>query len=132
MNHWAYDYIGIKWVNGGRDIKTGVDCWGLLHHIYKHHYHIELPLFNGIDATDNLNIAKMINNNKQEWLECNRAVEGCAVAMSKNKILHHVGIFVCGMVIHALGNDKVIAQSLSALKASGWSTIRFFKHEQMT
>lgn len=129
MNHWAYKYIGLKWVNGGRDIATGVDCWGLLHHIYKEHYKIELPLFNGIDAENNLSVSRMIDNNKNDWMEIKTPIEGCAVGLSKNKLLHHVGVFVCGVVIHADRNG-VVAQSISALKLNGWSTLRFFRHTQ--
>ena len=128
MKHWALEYIGIKWVNGGRDIKTGVDCWGLLCHIYKIHYGISLPLFIGVDATDNLTVSRMIDDKKSQWLEIKSPVEGCAVAMSKNKALHHVGIFVCGMVLHSLDENGVCAQNLQSLQASGWSTIRFFKY----
>lgn len=130
MNHWAMQYIGTKWVNGGRDIAIGVDCWGLLQHVYRQHYVIELPSFVGVDAKDNMAVARLIGE-REQWQEIKTPIEGCAVAMSKNKALHHVGVFVCGMVLHAVEGIGVIAQSTAALRNNGWTTVRFFKHGAM-
>ena len=40
--------IGIPFVNGGRDVATGVDCWGLVMHVYGL-YDVGLPDFT-VDA----------------------------------------------------------------------------------
>lgn len=128
--HWAAQYIGRPWINGGRDIESGVDCWGLLRHIYQHHYCIDLPAFLGVDAKDNLAVARLISQ-RECWSELKTPIEGCAVALSKNKILHHVGVYVCGRVLHAMECQGIVSQTTSTLATMGWTTIRYFQHEEM-
>lgn len=128
--HWAAQYIGRPWVNGGRDIQSGVDCWGLLCHVYRQHYNINLPVFIGVDAADNRAVAKLMNQHDQ-WRELPTPMEGCAVALSKNKALHHVGLYVCGRVLHAMEGQGVVSQTVATLTAKGWTTIRYFQHEGM-
>lgn len=128
--HWATQYIGRPWVNGGRDIKTGVDCWGLLRHVYCQHYGIDLPEHVGIDASDNRAVSRLIDQ-REQWLEIKTPVEGCAVGLSKNKLLHHVGVYVCGRVLHAMDGQGVVSQTVSTLQSKGWTTIRYFQHEGM-
>lgn len=128
--HWAAQYIGKPWVNGGRDIRIGVDCWGLLCHVYRQHYNIILPEFLGVDAKNNIAVAKLIDQ-REYWTELKTPIEGCAVALSKNKALHHVGVYVCGRVLHAMENQGVVSQTTSTLITQGWTTIRYFQHEGM-
>lgn len=42
--HWSSQYVGLPFAEGGRSRK-GVDCWGLLHLIFRDQYGIEVPSY---------------------------------------------------------------------------------------
>lgn len=51
MKPWCDKYIGIPFVSKGRTDR-GLDCWGLVHLIYKNECNIILPTYDHIDSTD--------------------------------------------------------------------------------
>jgi len=40
------DYVGTPFAEKGRDIESGVDCWGLVSNIWKKEYGIHVPSYN--------------------------------------------------------------------------------------
>lgn len=45
-------YIGIPHIDGGRDIETGLDCWGLVRYFYNDEFGIELPEYKSITTIE--------------------------------------------------------------------------------
>ena len=43
MSHWSEKYINIPYKLFGTDPKTGMDCFNLLHHIYKKELDLDIP-----------------------------------------------------------------------------------------
>lgn len=48
-----FKYLNIPHVKGGRDIKNGLDCWGLIVYFYKEEFGINLPTYTHIDTGTN-------------------------------------------------------------------------------
>jgi cell wall-associated NlpC family hydrolase len=40
---WAADYVGLPFVDGGRDAAVGLDCWGVVQAVYRDQLGIDLP-----------------------------------------------------------------------------------------
>lgn len=51
MTAWASPYIGIPFLDGGRD-RTGLDCWGLVRLVLQRETGLSLPGYDGIAAMD--------------------------------------------------------------------------------
>lgn len=47
------EYLGIPHVKGGRDIQSGLDCWGLVVYFYKNEFGINLPTYDYINTKNN-------------------------------------------------------------------------------
>jgi cell wall-associated NlpC family hydrolase len=94
------DLIGVPFVDGGRDVSTGLDCWGLVAEIFRRSG-IDLPDYQ-ISAADCLRIAQEIETerltgrwNKHEYpLVPIPAI----VVMRYNKpgIWNHTGVYLGG------------------------------------
>ncbi len=127
MSHWATKYIGKKHVKGGRGPEE-FDCWGLFCWIYQHEFGIEVPSLPNAVVGD---CQKMEGIVMPDWERVGLAFEGCAVAMSQSKVIHHVGVFTKdgpGKVVHCWEGQHVIADSLYQLKSKGFRVILFYRH----
>lgn len=130
--HWGAEYIGKPWLPGGRDL-SGLDCWGLVYHIYRERFGIELPAFPGVEPGDHALVAKFITEGAAtggDWQRMATGRDGCVVALGKTRALHHVGLWLDtdgGLVLHA-SYGGVIAQSLATLRSFRWHRIEFYKH----
>ena len=116
--HWASDFIGMKWVNGGRG--PHFDCWGLVHHVYHHIHGTTVPLYAGVDATDPNKVAEAFVSGIEspDWLKIETPVDGCTVAMGLFGKVTHVGIYIDappGHVLHCLTKKGVICQRLDTV-----------------
>lgn len=45
-------YLGIPWMNGGRDEKEGLDCWGFVRYYYENEKGVILPKYEGVSSTE--------------------------------------------------------------------------------
>lgn len=130
MSHWAAKYIGLPYVPGGRE-KDGVDCWGLLRLIYKEEMQLDLPLLPGVVDESLLAISRRFES-ASNWFEISAPEDGCAVAMSKHRFLHHVGIWAeadGGKVIHCWSVVATSsAETIRSLRVKGFKVIKFFRY----
>ena len=60
---WVGDYIGIAFRTCGRERGSGLDCWGLIRHVYAEQYGILLPCF-----------ADHYNDVKRDYKEIHKAL----------------------------------------------------------
>lgn len=100
---FAYDdLIGIPFVDGGRDPRSGLDCWGLVKEAFRRQgcevpdYHIS-----AIEATD---IAEEMKQQEDEWERLDGPRVGCLVLLRLTPGLwaNHVGICIGnGRFLHA-------------------------------
>lgn len=96
-------YIHVPYVNGGRDIKTGLDCYGLTRLIRNEAFGRPLmPLLNGLDADDKgdvtLSYAQLVGSYKEVELQ-----QGAIACAFLGKRLMHIGA-----VVDVDGRTKII------------------------
>lgn len=109
------------------------DCWSLVSLFYLEIHKIDLG-FHQFDCDEFLKACRQIDTVKQDsnWKQIAEPIDGCLVAMSRNKHLHHVGIWIEGNgCLHALGNDNggnVIMSDRQNLKLHRFTNVLFFLH----
>ena len=128
------DLIGKPYEPGGQGPEA-FDCWGLVRFVYKHLFKRELKDFSHIYSRD----LKACSNEFEaaaispDWIQIDQPQHGCVVAMSRSKVLHHVGVWLDidgGLCLHALDGQSVVAQSLNRLKQERFARILFFNYGQ--
>lgn len=130
--HWITDYLGKKWASGGRG-PDKFDCWGILMDIYKKQLGVDIESYPGVESCGFKETAKMFNNgmNGSKWVEINKPKDICAVGLSRNKRIHHVGVYADvdgGKIVHIQKGGGCAAQSIIQMKAQGWRTFRYFTY----
>ena len=93
-NHWTDKYLTIPYVDGGRDVTVGLDCWGLVRDVL--HQHFNLPLlkaFGGIHADDKANMTRAYRIVKNAFSLCAPS-PGTIAAGFNGETLIHVGVVI--------------------------------------
>lgn len=129
--HWAFEYIGMPWVNGGQG-PTEFDCWGFFRFIQINHFKRDVPTFD-IDANDFRNVAKMIDEaeERSNWVATDTPNHGDAVLMAHSKFPSHVGVWLDadgGGVLHCIRGEGVVFSTISSLKNCGWGRVEYYKY----
>lgn len=100
---FAYDdLIGIPFVDGGRDPKKGLDCWGLVKEAFRRQGY-EVPDYN-ISAAEAADIAGTMKKQEDDWIHLDEPHVGCLVLLRLTPGLwaNHVGIYIGdGRFLHA-------------------------------
>lgn len=125
---WPLELIGKPWKAGARG-PDSFDCWGLLAWVYKSRLGLDLPLMAELDPKNLQAVSSAFVAISRGWQELKRPRDLCAVAMSQNKAIHHVGIWIESEkgVLHAMEKSCVIFQPLHSLASSGFQTIKFYQ-----
>ncbi len=129
--HWAFNYIGRPWVNGGQG-PDEFDCWGFFRFIQLNHFNTNVPEY-GINANDFRAVANKIMSAEEraKWESVVIPEQGCAVLMAHSKYPSHVGIWLDvdgGGVLHCTRGEGVVFSTLSSLKTCGWGRVEYYKH----
>ena len=130
MIHFMTQYLGRPWVMDARG-PDAFDCWGLVYWVYKTHLNVQLPAYVTELATPIPTHPATITGKEQgkpAWSAVARPLEGCVVALSGNKAVHHVGIYFGGLVYHAACAARVHALKFHRLPASGFNTVICYKY----
>jgi len=116
------DLVGKGFVNGGRDVDTGLDCWGLVMEVYKR-YGITLPDFT-VDsfAFKMIDSIAIENAGMPEWEEVLVPVDKDAplvVLMRMHPVfITHAGVFIGNnKIIHTTKGTGVILSRMQALQS---------------
>lgn len=90
------DLIGVRFTDGGRDIKTGFDCWGLAMEIFRR-YGGQLPDYK-IGCQEASRIDTAISDSRQFWKKCNAAdppVPSLVVIRFNSPLYcNHTGVYI--------------------------------------
>lgn len=93
---WVAEYIGIPFVNRGRD-RAGVDCWGLVHIVYKEVFEIDIPSYTEFykDWRQCKHLGALIEKNLPNWEIINdKGQVGDVRLITVKGYPSHVGIVV--------------------------------------
>ena len=114
--------VGRKFVNGGRSLKTGLDCWGLVMEVFKR-YGITIPDFTvdafAFQAIDTLAGKEMVSRTWEELYHPTDRDAPLVVLMRIHPgLITHAGVFVGNnRIIHTLKGTGIIISRVDALKS---------------
>lgn len=97
------DLIGVPYVNGGRSLDKGLDCWGLVREYYRREG-MDLPEIL-IDAENTDAVMRTVDDTKARWQELSGPEIGCVILMRLigNPLPSHCGVYLgYGDFIHAI------------------------------
>lgn len=128
---YALGLVGTPWSPGGRELNVGVDCWGLVRHVYAVCLGITLPAYPNVDPTrtDEL-VRRMEEGVRTEWTELDEPEDWVGVGLSSGRLVHHVGVWLAGGVLHAVPSTGVVYQTTNGLRMAGLRCIQFWKHDR--
>lgn len=107
------DLIGIPYLDKGRDIETGLDCWGLFRIFYQRHMGIDLPSYSDSyeHAYDHVAMVKTMEDNwPSSWIRVVEPEFGDGVRLRIDGNACHVGVYLGnGQMLHTqTGHDSAI------------------------
>lgn len=126
---WIEDLIGLPWEAGARG-PDSFDCYGLVFWVYLTKLEFEISPLKDLDPKNLLAVNRTYVDESRSWKQVAKPDNFSVVAMSTNKLIHHVGIWLDidgGTVLHAMEKSHVVAQSLMSLRSSGFQTFKFYQ-----
>lgn len=97
-------FVGIPYLDRGRD-RAGLDCWGLLHLVFREQMGLDLPSYADryITGADRVALARLIAGELDDWLPIapgeERPLDG--VLMREGAFPRHIGIVTRpGLLLH--------------------------------
>lgn len=114
------DLIGRKFVNGGRDVIKGLDCWGLVMEVFKR-YGIEIPDFT-VDAFSYAAVDALTKKAKGShlWEEVytpwDKEAPLVVLMRMHPKLITHAGVFIGdNRIIHTMASTGTITSRMDVL-----------------
>ena len=108
-------------MDGGRDPKVGLDCWGLLSTVAER-YGYKVPDYE-IGCHDTVRIIGQVDSDLKDWTRVEDPVPGCVVLMSLDPempdCIQHFGVYIgSGRFLHTL---KKTGSCLASVHDRFWS-----------
>ena len=124
--------VGLPWKKGGRDL-NGFDCWGFFKWFYATQLDIHIADDYDYLPGDTKKIVMAFAQATEsggDWVKIAEPVEYCAVALSMNRKIHHVGVWLDGGCLHAVEGLGVVYNSLKQLKRNGYTKVEYYTCQQ--
>ncbi len=121
--------IGTPYDLGGRKPGT-LDCYGAARVLQRELFGREMPDFAMPGEAGRSAIAAAIaaHPERLRWVEVGMPVDGALVTMARNTVGYHIGTWLAedgGIIVHAIEDCGVVADTLPSLEAIGWRKFRF-------
>ena len=109
MKHWSTDFIGLPYVEFGRD-RGGVDCWGLAKLVYAEILGIELPSYieRYTSPEERRELDALIHSvaDGETWVNTAHAATFDIAVFRRGHMEAHVGVVVSpGLMLHTSAGD---------------------------
>ena len=114
-------YVGIPYLKDGRSVLEGLDCLGLLRHVYLEEFEISLPVY---EADYN-----RFEEYSESWNSVNDPHMGDVIVFNYARMPLHVGIFI-GNYRFLHTNESTGSSVIERLNTPIWSSrVRgFYRH----
>ena len=112
-------YIGIPFKAHGRDIETGVDCFGLVRHVLNAEFGKEFPEW----VPDGDSAAELLKKYKQQWSHLKQIEEPVIGSVGLFRFVGmpiHIGLYIGdGRVLHVMINETSVAEKVESNRLKG-------------
>ncbi|MFG1343206.1 C40 family peptidase [Xanthobacter autotrophicus] len=128
---WAADYVGIPFLDGGRD-RSGCDCWGLVRLVYAEVLGIDLPSHGEISAHDMARVSPLIREGSAcaPWLPVAGGAKPFDVLVMRGRPLH-VGVMVDHRhVLHVEASTASVIVAIDNPQVR-WRRLNLHRHEAL-
>lgn len=133
MEAWINDYVGVPFKGFGRT-PAAWDCWGVIYHIYKTHFGIEVPTYRSdySNAEDLEEVNQLTRQERGRWNKIDAGDErfGDVVLCRSGDAFCHVGLVVeRPNMLHVERGITTIVESYTGLL---WKNriVGFYRHDQ--
>lgn len=107
--------IGLPFVEGGRDLATGLDCWGLVVWMYSNALQLELPQFRGQRTAAEAS-SQAVQAHRHEWVQVDRPALMDLVLFRVKGLPCHMGVVLDQRrFVHAEESAGVVIEHLSSI-----------------
>lgn len=121
------DLIGVPFANRGRDVTTGVDCYGLVTEVYKR-FGYNIPEYyadyNNVEAVNELITSKTAIKSNWQEVDKNNLPIPCLMAIRfgvPKGVVNHTGVYIGnGKFIHIRENTGVCVDRINS---PAWSRV---------
>jgi hypothetical protein len=122
-------HIGTPYDLGGRKPGT-VDCYGSARYLQRVLFGRDMPDFAmpGEAGRTAIAAAISVHPERSRWQEVDAPFDGALVTMARNQCGYHIGTWLeedGGMIVHAIEDCGVVADTIATLEAVGWRKFRF-------
>ncbi len=109
--------MNIKYRPNGRDVKTGLDCYGLVSYMYKKDFDKTIVDFDYKDPDDPKNEKYFIESmNDPKWIKC-KPQKGAVVGLRVNGHISHCGYMINDKeFIHIMNTTGVVRAKINSVK----------------
>lgn len=113
-------YIGIKFVDGGRDKASGLDCWGLVLAVYAD-LGVTLRDY-AISCFDTLTVSELMESRSgADWIRLDKPEAPCLAAMRFDlkhpTLVNHVGVYVGdNQILQAIEKTGVVLTGIKDIR----------------
>jgi len=121
--------VGLPWKKGGRTPNEGFDCWGFFKWFYTNILNVDIQDEYSYQPGETKNIVRAFSSATGEggkWVKVDEPTNYCAVALSMNKYIHHVGIWLEDGCLHATEGLGIVYNDMRQLKRNGYSKVEFY------
>ena len=121
--------IGLPWVSGNSG-PDSFDRWGLVRYSFEKRRNVRLREYLGVSEIGEKQVSRLAETESAIWEQLEKPVHFCAVAMSRNRFISHVGIWLEeseGGIFHCLQGGGVVFQSPTTIRQTGIQNFKFYQ-----
>ena len=132
---WVGHYIGLTFIEHGREAKSGLDCWGLYRLVLGEQFGLALPSYHAayISTKDGEKLSEIITAESAKWRPITAGSEklGDAVILRLRGHPMHIGLVIGdGQMLHI---ENKIDSAIESYTGPRWKNrvVAFFRHQEL-